>query len=236
MISFFNKRKTNQPYATVRQSVAGFTLIELLVTLTLVVMATGLVMIRYVSFNSSVLLNSLAYEVAFDLREAQSLAVSIRGNDTNFREEYGIFFDMTTPNQYILFLDTNQSLARGDDQDRTGDRLIEYDPDEGEAVGEPFIIDPRFRIVDLCGRQSGGGTKICYTDDEGLLPGQITIAFARPDFDAIMYGEGIGPLMEAEIVVGPGDDAGNEIRRSIFVSGNGQIGVRASMPKSDENE
>jgi len=195
---------------------AGFTIIELLVTLSIVVLATGLVMIRYVSFNSSVLLNSLAYQVAFDLRETQSLAISVRGSNAEFREEYGMYFDINTPNQYILFQDTNQTVTRHG--------YIAYDSDENEMIGSPIIIDPRFTIADICGT-SLGGARSCLSQTGGQYPQFISVAFARPDFDAIMFGDGIGVLSSAEIIIGTGDDS-SDITRTVFVGNGGQITVK----------
>jgi len=200
-----------------QHSSGGFTLIELMVTLGIVVLATGLVMIRYASFNSSVLLTSLAYEVAFDLRETQSLAISVRGNQSIFRQEYGMHFDASSPNQYILMQDSN---GGSNDQDlKTGAPFIRYD--QGEMIGNPIIIDPRFTMVDLCATSMGGG-RVCYTQNN--YPRFITIAFARPDFDAIMHGDGIGQLRSAEIIFGPGNGE-SAITRSVVVNANGQISV-----------
>ena len=198
-----------------RLAAAGFTLIELVVTLAIVIFATSLVMIRYVSFNSSVLLNSLAYQIAFDLRETQSLAISVRGSNAGFREEYGMHFDINTPNQYMLFQDTDQTV--------NGDGYILYDDDE--AIGRPIIVDPRFTIVDLC-VTSLGGARSCYRDTAGSFPEFVTIAFARPDFDAIMYGDGVGALRSAEIVVGVDTGEEDEITRTVLVTRNGQITVQ----------
>ena len=195
----------------------GFTLIELMVTLAIVVLATGLVMIRYASFNSSVLLTSQAYEVAFDLRETQSLAVSVRGNQSVFRQEYGMHFDITSPNQYILMQDSNSG---SNDQDlRSGATYIEYDEDE--MVGNPIVIDPRFTMIDICATGMSGG-RVCYSEEN--YPSFITVAFARPDFDAIMHGDGIGQLSSAEIIFGPGDGQ-SEITRSVVINASGQISV-----------
>lgn len=195
----------------------GFTLIELLVTLSIVLLATGLVMVRYVSFNSSVLLNNLAYQIAFDLRETQSLAVSVRGSNAEFREEYGMHFalnaDTGTTNQYLLFQDGNDSVLSGG--------VIQYD--EGEAIGNPVIIDPRFTIIDLCGT-SLGGARTCYSES-GSYPRMVTVAFARPDFDAVMYGENIGALSAVEIVLGSGS-GDSDITRTVLVTSSGQITVQ----------
>jgi prepilin-type N-terminal cleavage/methylation domain-containing protein len=67
------------PVQQKQKNYRGFTLIELMVTITIVVLVTGIVLVQYSSFNSSVLLTSQAYQLAFDLREAQSLAISVRG-------------------------------------------------------------------------------------------------------------------------------------------------------------
>lgn len=210
----YSSERSNRKQFSAAKRLAGFTLIELIVTLTIVIFATGLVMIRYVSFNSSVLLNSLAYQIAFDLRETQSLAISVRGSNAGFREEYGMHFDITTPNQYLLFQDSDQSVST--------DGYILYDDDE--VVGNPIIVDPRFTIVDLC-VTSLGGARSCHSETDGSFPQFITIAFARPDFDAIMYGDGVGVLGKAEIVVGAGD-ATDEITRTVTVTQNGQITVQ----------
>lgn len=188
---------------------SGFTLIELMVTLGIVMLATGLVMVRYVSFNSSVLLNNMAYQIAFDLRETQSLAISVRGSGAEFREEYGMHFDLLTPSQYVLFQDTNQTARNGG--------FIEYD--EGEEVGTPIIIDPRFTITDICVTPLTSSRR-CSGDTGG--PAYVTVAFARPDFDAVMT-DGLSRLRSAEIIVGSGD---SDITRTVFVSENGQITVQ----------
>lgn len=195
---------------------AGFTLVELMVTLGIVVLATTLVMVRYVSFNSSVLLNSLAYQVAFDLRETQSLAVSVRGSNAEFYEEYGLYFDMDDRNHYILFQDTNDSV-RAD----PGPGYIQYD--EGEEVGSPLIIDPRFTLVDICGTDMAGA-RVCFSETENF-PRFVTIAFARPDFDAVIHGHNLGRLSSAELVFGASDDEA-EITRAVVVTASGQITVK----------
>ena len=213
-----NKRILNAPAGS-----SGFTLVELLVTLTIVVLATGLVMVRYVSFNSSVLMNSLAYQIAFDLRETQSLAISIRGSDAGFRQEYGMHFSMLDLNKYLLFQDTNIPNGGSGDDDQTvrENGFIIYD--EGEEIGNPIIIDPRFTIMDICGKSDSISYQ-CYSDNNNYLE-FITIAFARPDFDAVIYGEGMGRLDEAEIIIGTGEES-SDIARSIVVSSNGQITVK----------
>ena len=202
---------------TGKLNTTGFSIIELMVTLSIVVLATGLVMVRYASFNSTTLLNSLAYQIAFDIRETQSLAVSVRGqadsgdiisgNPGGFREEYGMYFETHSPNQYILFQDN------GDAEPPV------YD--EGEEVGMPLIIDPRFTIIEQCVENdcAAGGA------DSGVAH-HISVTFARPNFDALIVDDAGNVRDSMKIVVGtddPGDSTG--LTRSIIVNSSGQISV-----------
>ncbi len=194
----------------------GFTVVELMVTVTIVVLVTGIVMIRYSSFNSSVLLTSQAYITAFDIREAQSLAVSVRGNANEFREEYGIYITMNTPSQYQLF----------QDDDALGETTpAQYSP--SEAIGSPFRVDSRFSIMNICG--SDASTRMCFTDDPETTDeiinfnfSSIAISFKRPDFDASFYNPIRSNLQSVEIHYG---NPNTSVRRTVKVYTSGQITV-----------
>lgn len=190
-------------YQTLKtNTLSGFTIVELLVTLSIVVLVTGIIMIRYASFNSSVLLASQAYITAFDIREAQSLAVSVRGSQSEYREEYGLYFTMADPTQYILF----------QDNDTNGDHSpVRYH--SGEALGSPYRVDSRFRILDICA--TNGGSQTCSLSD-------LAISFKRPDFDASFYSTAAANIQSVELIVGSTDSA---ITRSIMVYASGQISV-----------
>lgn len=203
-------------YKKLPQVQRGFTIVELLVTLTIVVLVTGLVMIRYSSFNSSVLLTSQAYITAFDIREAQSLAVSVRGNSNEFREEYGMYFDMSLPNQYQLFQDDNMN-GKTDP--------VHYD--NGEAVGAPLKVDSRFSIINICATNNTSRT--CYADDPetgseviDTTLDEITISFKRPDFDAAFYSPVRTSIQSAEIVFG---NENTSLTKKVVVYQSGQISI-----------
>ncbi len=194
----------------------GFTVVELMVTVTIVVLVTGIVMIRYSSFNSSVLLTSQAYITAFDIREAQSLAVSVRGNANEFREEYGIYITMNTPTQYQLF----------QDDDAIGEASpAQYAP--SEAIGAPFRVDSRFSIVNICGTNSS--SRMCFVDDPKTTDevinnnfSDIAISFKRPDFDAAFYNSFRSDLQSVEIQYG---SSNSSIRRTVKIYTSGQITI-----------
>ncbi len=182
-------------------------MVELLVTITIVVLVTGIVMIQYSSFNSSVLLTSQAYLTAFDIREAQSLAVSVRGQSNEYREEYGLYFDLATPGQYILF----------QDNDVNGDQSpVRYD--EGEEIGIPYLLDPRFVILDICVVTNSART--CYSDDNAMH--FVVVSFKRPDFDAAFYTQGISNIQSVEIEIG---NETSPITKKVIVYATGQITI-----------
>lgn len=91
---------------------------------------SAVVLARYKSFNSTILLRNLAYEIALSTREAQVLGVSVQGEQSTinpFVHAYGMHF--TTGTQYILFTDRNDN-TRYD----TGEELSLYTIGQHNAV------------------------------------------------------------------------------------------------------
>ncbi len=190
----YTKRK-RQP------SARGFTLVELMVSVGIIVLVTGLALVRYGAFNNSVLLKSQALELALDIRQAQASSVSVSvGSEValNEREGYGVYVNTDTDNgangQYILFRD-NDNDSRYDD---------------GEQVGETYIIDPRFVISDICD-QNGACD---YTD--------AAVSFRRPNFDARLRADGTA-VTQLDIVLATVQE--DSVTRTISVYASGQITV-----------
>jgi prepilin-type N-terminal cleavage/methylation domain-containing protein len=183
-----------------KQRHAGFTLIELLITIAIIGIMTALVVIKYGSFNSAVLLKSQVYEMALNIREAQVYAISVRGEGNAFRSSYGLHFETDTPNVYFLFLD---------DEDTTP-VLYDTSPTD-ERIGAPFTIDPRFYVSRICVNE-------CAADVDNL-----SVSFARPDFDAHMAVAGVGVVSSATVTVAAVSDP--SITRSVTINSTGQIEV-----------
>ncbi len=179
---------------------AGFTLVELMVTVGIMLLITGMVVVKYSSFNSTVILTSQAYELALDIRSAQVYGVSAGGVTNSYKEAFGIYFDLTNPKQYILFQDNPLSG-------------IQARYDEGEQVGEAYSIDPRFIIAEIC-------TTTCSGSDTT----QASIAFKRPNFDARMWSTIDSSPGKIKIVLQPADDP--SVSRTITVYASGQISVQ----------
>ncbi len=107
----------------------GFTIIELMVTVGIFVFMTALVLYRYNSYYSGTLFSNLAYDIALTIRQAQTYGISVRvAQDTpiNFKAAYGVHFDKSSNDNFILFADLNNNGYFDYDHNGTlGDDLIE---------------------------------------------------------------------------------------------------------------
>lgn len=179
----------------------GFSLIEVLITLAIISILTALVMVRYGSFNSAVLLKNQAFEIALDLRETQVFSISVRGESNEFREEYGVYFNTnsSTDQEYIFWQDAGSAA------------VPRYN--SGEEI-QTILLDDRFEIIDMC---VNGATAPCGAVNP------IHISFARPNFDAKMRDNAGNVYETVEIIIAPVADT--SITRSVFVTSTGQITV-----------
>ena len=104
---------------------------ELIISIAIITLITGVILARYGSFNSTVLLTSLAYDIALSIREAQVLGISVRGDAGAFSDAYGMHF--TEGVTYLLFIDSDDS----------------GDYDDGEEISS-YTIGQSNAITDLC--------------------------------------------------------------------------------------
>ncbi|MEL6804356.1 MAG: prepilin-type N-terminal cleavage/methylation domain-containing protein [Bacteroidota bacterium] len=187
------------------RSTRGFSILEVLITAAIIGIITAVVVVRYSSFNNAVLLKSQAYEVALDIREAQTFALSARGTGGDFREDFGLYFDTNNPGGYLLFRDGNDEAP------------AQYD--DGEQVGVPYFIDSRFEIQKIC-------VNACSTEIDN-----ISITFKRPDFDALFATSDTGfagSIGDAHIVIENALDP--TVMQAVNVSPTGQISIEVGDP------
>ncbi len=176
----------------------GFTLVEMMVSISIIVLITGLALVRYSAFNSAVLLKSQALEMALDIRQAQAYGVSVSVQTGNARRAYGMAWDDSS-NTYQLFQDTvteNGAL------------------DNGEAIGQTYTIDPRFEISDITAVGSNCSGDIA----------KAAVTFKRPNFDAIIWTAG-GCTSESSLTVVLRSVEDSSVSRTINVYASGQITV-----------
>ena len=151
MVHFVIPRtRTRQPCDT-----AGFGLVELMVSVGIMLLVTAMVLTRQSTFNSAVLIENQAYEVAFDIRQTQLRAVSTQsGLDDDFYGSYVIEFTSGE-----RFYDVYR-VSEGGTRTRVGSRLQ---------------LDPRFEVAAIT---SNGDLQA------GSRYADVSLEFTRPLFDA----------------------------------------------------
>lgn len=183
----------------------GFTLVELVVAVAIFAFMTALLLAKYGTFNQSVLLTNLAYDIALVIRNAQSYGLNVKSvpvvNGTNysndFSKPYGVRLSISTTGtpaantQVLLFADLNQN-ERYD----TGETISTYYLKRGNTISV------------LC----GGPTGLC---NNSLT--SVDIVFKRPDPNAIMTGRNlinheVPNLTYLEIHIKPTSGAVKKIR------------------------
>lgn len=138
----------------------GFTLIELVVTVSVFVLLSASLLGNYRATTKSLSLNSLANFVAADIRRAQTNEIgSISLNES---AASGISFDMTYPNAYMAFTDSNNNFRN----DSLGPSC------SGECT-ERMIMRGGSTITQLCGDKKNTGNCAPLRS--------LHIAFLRPD-------------------------------------------------------
>jgi prepilin-type N-terminal cleavage/methylation domain-containing protein len=185
----------------------GFSLPELIVTIAIISLITTVILFRYSDFNSITLLRAQAYEMGLDLRQTQIFGLSVRsaGGTGNFREEYGLHFDMSTPDSYIIYQDVGTTEPA--DWDSGTDTLL-----------NTILLDPRYEITELCPNASGCG---------GNAFDEVSITFQRPNFDAHFAGTCSGgcvsPVNSVHITISP---INTNDTREVSINATGQIVVQ----------
>jgi type II secretory pathway pseudopilin PulG len=181
-----------------RNSDRAFTVVELLVSVGIFVFLTVLLVVKYGSFNQSVLLTNLAYDVAVTIRTAQAYGLSVKkvgAGDaaSNFQYAYGVHFD-TTPGKdatITLFAFTpvqtaNHTYNKADgtiEEDITqytlkrGARITGLCVNSTNCNPAPFIDHK----LDIIFRRPNPNGDICFIDDIddficGFQYAEITIA------------------------------------------------------------
>lgn len=191
--------------------VSGFTLIELLVVTGIIVVISAIVLANNGRFGGVILLENLAYDVALSIREAQVYGISVasfQSNQTNvFTAGYGVHFDLSSPDTYILFADVANKGT------------FALSADSGEIVSTT-AIPSGYSVYGLCVPAS--------VTTENCSITKLDIAFRHPEPDAwISTGDvscayGNGSCAESAMILlrSPrGDTMG------VAVYANGQISV-----------
>ncbi len=187
-----------------KRTIRAFTLIELMVVVAIFLVITGVILANNSRFNSSVLLGSLAYDIALSIREAQVYGLSVQTFNANFQVGYGVDFSAATPNSYILFADTN------------ADNRYEAGTD---SIIQTYAVGAGHLIKRFCGTYSNGTTQC---SDDAVSPiDHLDVVFFRPNPDANMSSSNPGFYSSGEVVVAsPSGET-----RTITIQSTGQVSV-----------
>ncbi len=160
----------------------GFTLVELVVSLAIFAFMTIFLIAKYGTFNQSVLLTNLAYDVALNIRTAQSYGLNVKSVPSStgapasdvFKYPYGVHFDKNVSgsppppppqnNKFVFFADTGP--------------VTDYMYTDMDTTIATYNIKRGGVVVNLCSG-SGPGEQ-CQTRNT------LDITFKRPDPNAII--------------------------------------------------
>lgn len=160
--------------------VRGFTLIELLICCAIIGIVSAIVLLKYSSFDSTVLLKGQAYEIALSLREAQVKSVSAVGTGVStFKYPYGMTFSVESgkTQMYTVFRFASPTV------------YPYYDTSEASPKASDistYTIPRTMRVSEICYTE-GTNPEICSSSDTALK--RLDISFRRPEFKALFFAE-----------------------------------------------
>jgi len=164
----------NSKFSQHNLSIRAFTLIELMVVFAVSATIALVVIGGYPDFERKTEFENLALDISLTIREAQVYGMGVkRENSAGFDIAYGVRFDISTPNTFVLFADKN-----GDDS---------YD--SGEEIST-LTIKNIFKISDLCTDASCASTA-----------STMDVTFRRPNPDAIIIPDGSSSVILGVIKV-----------------------------------
>lgn len=116
------------------KQVKGFTLVEIVIVVAMMVILSGVVIVSGRSGDRSLALDRAVHRVGVDVRRA--MALTLRAQEFNCTPPgnqilygYGVYFDTSTPNSYILFADCAKEPPPADHRYTTGgsntDKIVE---------------------------------------------------------------------------------------------------------------
>ncbi len=145
----------------------GFTIIELMICVFIFAMMTTLLLAKYGSFNTNVLLTNLAYDVALTIRNAQSYGLNVKSSpneENKFNYAYGVHIALGT--EFIFFVDTTPNGL--------------YDANLGEKITST-TIKRGMSIGRIC-----PGSAICSSLNSYTGADSMDITYKRPNPEAII--------------------------------------------------
>jgi type II secretory pathway pseudopilin PulG len=157
---------------------AGMSYVELIVVLSIFAVISSIVIFNYGDFQAKVDIKNLASDIALQVVQAQKSSLSgllptSGGYGPDWKPSYGVYFDITTPKQFIYFVDLNNANGY-----ETGEALNTVNITKNNSIS---------RIDSYVGA----------TPTQILTP--LSIVFKRPDSGATFILNGL-PLVGVDYV------------------------------------
>lgn len=202
-----------------RKSGAGFTMIELMVTIAIFALVSGIMLAKYPTFSSRIVLENTAHQIGLSVREAQTYGLSVKefSDIANVFPTYGIHFrvsgsldqDPASQKNFVLFADLLPTPSTPTENNDLYDGVSGCSVTGGECV-EQFTIENANSIILLCGNLKDKNATVDDWQENGAdcSLSSLDITFTRPNPDAHIIGnstivgaEGLAIFSDAEIVV-----------------------------------
>ena len=175
--SFISKTKKGAGLPCATRATRAFTIVELIVSIAIFAMMTALVVVKYGSFNNSVLLTNAAYDIAGVIRTAQTYGLSVKNDSSNqYSKIYGVNFNIgydsgnvcnvEDPTSFVMY--TNEISSDSSSSE------TEYTCADSNTLST-YILKNGARISDI----------IVYIGEYDFSMSNVSITFKRPDPDAI---------------------------------------------------
>lgn len=151
------------------------TYVELIVVLSIFSIMTSIVLFNYGGFQEKVDIKVLANDIAMKIVEAQKSALSGElplSSPANWKPSYGLYFDPSSPKQFIYFADLNN-------------------PSNGYDTGEALDTINITKNNSISRIDSYAGTTLLQQ-----ITNPLSITFTRPDSGAIFTSSGLLPGLE----------------------------------------
>ncbi len=152
----------------------GFSLIELLVVLAIFIIITSVFIFNQNRFSSNSALTNAAYEIALEIRQAQSYGILVKGNDDSlgYANGYGIDFQKDSNNVISFYFFSDLPPSGG-----VPDGI--YNPTDDGPYITHFTMSAGNVIKSVCTTDGSSITRCLDTSNSSALS-QIDVTFLRP--------------------------------------------------------